>query len=506
MNTGLWVNEQTFVPLDQLSDKMNLQIATRANSAHFWVSMLGVLPDPDIILGKEGNDVATYNKMEFDSHIFAELQKRKAMTTSLKLNFNRGVASEKYSKLVEDFFNSNDHELVTDRSKLIDDDEDNDLYDFIEIGLDCIGHGFQPFEILYDKINGHILPVKIIDRPREWFHFDEQNRLRFKSKNSPWQGELLPPNKFIVFRNKPRYNNPYGTRLLSRCFWPWMFKHSTEKWRIQFLEKFASVWAIGKLPRGKDNPEYQKMLNELEDMVNSGVAVIPDDGSVDLKEPAGKGSTADIFKSTIQEYNSEITKAIMTVTLLTDVGSSGGNRALGEVMERVATKVALTDKREPEKRISQLLKWIFQLNNWGAAPKAELLEAEDYDVERAERDNKLTEQGVKFTKKYYAEKYNLKNDEFNLESQNSPTPYEFAETSDNDKVKSIINSLTDTQLQSAINPIVKPVLNAFKESSNFQEAMEKIMILIPDVRTDAVEDLIIKLNAVGLAEGSTYNQ
>lgn len=518
MKQGIWLSENQFVTFNELTAaQLTNHVASRANSANFWISMLHILPDPDKILNKSGNSVDTYNQMEYDAHIYAEIQKRKALTTSLNLNINRGASSEKYCKLLSDFINSKDHELfsVEKKSSSMDDDA-SDINDFVEVGLDCLFHGYQPIEIIWDKIGNIFLPVKLIDKPREWFHFDDNNFLRFKSKASPYHGELLPDKKFIVFRNKPRYNNPYGTRILSRCFWPWTFKHSSEKWKIQFLEKFATVWAIGKLPRGKENPEYVALLDSLDEMINSGVAVIPDDGSVELKEPAGKGSTADMFSNNVKEYNAEISKAIMTVTLLTEVGSSGGNRALGTVMERVAGKVASSDKREPEKRITQLFRWMFDVNGWGTAPTAELLEPEDYDIERAERDGKLKEQGVRLTKKYYQDKFNLKEDEFEMEIAKDTTNENitlaeasekiinrYAEPVQKDPVKIVLDSLSDKQLQTAINPIVNDVLKAFKESADFAEAMEKILTIVPAANTNSIEELIVKLNTLTFAQGAS---
>lgn len=510
---GLWLGDK-FVPLSE--------IATRQNSPNFFQNIFAVLPDPDIILAKAGNAVETYNKMEMDPHIYAEIEKRKALTTSLQFTVERGKASEKQSQIIEDYFLSNDHELFNNLSSNKSDDEDADIGDLIEVGLDAIFHGYQPVEIIWDNVGTMKLPVKMVDRPREWFHFDPDNQLRFKSKAEPVNGELLPPYKFLLFRHKPRYNNPYGKRVLSRCFWAWMFKHSTEKWKIQFLEKFAAVWAIGKLPRGKENPEYEKLLTSLNDLINSGTGVIPDDGSIEIVDPAGKGTTSNIFDGNIKLYNDEISKAILTVSSLTSSGNSG-SYASDQVRERMVKALAAADKKIPEKKISQLFKWIFDINGWGVAPYSQLLEPEDYDKERADRDQILVQQGVGFTKDYYTRKYNLEDDEFEVSKPVPPNPFsnlqftlkhdldhelELKEANQGqvqdqgkDELKNLV-AAASPEMQSAIEPLINNLLSAFKDAVSFEDGWAKAKELLPAASTGQLENIIAKTNYLAKLKGA----
>lgn len=517
-SNGIWLSDNNFVTFAELQDTLTgKQVATRFNSADHFTALFSILPDPDKILHKAGNAVETYNKMELDPHVYAEMQKRKALTTSLNLTIERGTSKEKYAQIIEDYFMSNDHSLFDGLERNDEDDEDADINDLIEVGLDCVFHGYQPVEVVWEMVGSIRLPVKLIDRPRHWFHFDVENRLRFRSKAAPVEGELLPDYTMLLFRHKPRYDNPYGQRVLSRCFWPWMFKHSTEKWKIQFLEKFASVWAIGKLPRGKQNEEYNLMLESLEDLINSGVGVFPDDGSVEMIEPAGKGTTANIFDGNINLYNSEMSKAILTVTSMTG-SEDKGSRASDEVRERMVKALALSDKKIIEKKISQLIRWTFDVNGWGAAPYAELWEPEDYDKERADRDNVLKEQGITFTKKYYMDKYNLEEDDFEVSPQStvaSPQskltpadpipPVELAEAEvvkqEEDELTKLVKSVTPL-LEYAVKPFINTIKKTFDESSSFAEAIENVQTLIPKASTDEIENIIARINYISFLQGS----
>lgn len=500
---GLWINNHTFVEFSAMGGRaLEKEISSRVNAGNYWGALFSILPDPDTVLSRAGHSIQTYNNMMNDPHIFGEFEKRKALTTSLDFNILRGNASEKYSALIEEYLLSNDHQLFDSLSTAqFDEDDDGDIYDLIESGLEALPHGFQPVEIIWQKINKQWLPAKLIDRPREWFHFDQDGRLRFKSKGSPFQGELLPPKKFLVFRHAPTYMNPYGTRVLSKCFWAWLFKHSTEKWKIQFLEKFGSVWAIGKLPRGREDAEYNNMYDSLNDLINSGIGIIPDDGSIELMEPAGKGTTANIFDKNIDVYNAEMSKAILTVTSLT--GSETGNRASDEVRERMVKALATKDKRIPVKRINRLLDWTFDLNAWGTAPRSELLEPEDYDVERTERDVKLNQQGVKFNKVYYQKHYSFEDDDFELEGEQPPAQFSAGEVNlsiGKDPLKEIIKR-SSPQLQKLITPVLKPVLTVFETTTDLSVALEKITGMLPEANTDELEDLLTRLTFSAFAQG-----
>ena len=509
MNNGIWLNENKFVQFSELQDNnLTEQIFSRAQSSQFWSTMFTTLPDPDLVLQAAGNWVETFNKMMNDPHIFAEFEKRKALTTSLDFVINRGAASKKFYDLLEAYINSNDHELFSSVGKHQNDEEDADIYDLINEGLDAVPFGYQPVEVVWEKVGTYFLPVKLIDRPHQWFHFDMNNQPRFKSKASPVEGELIPDKKILMFRHQARYNNPYGVRVLSKCFWAWTFKHTTEKWKIQFLEKFATVFAIAKLPRGKENKEYQNTLEALFDMINNTVAVIPEDGSVELMEAAGKGSTSNIFDQNISLYNSEMSKAIITVESLTGKGD-GGSRARDEVMERLAAALGVSDKKIVLKKTDLLFRWIGEINGFGAAPTSDLIKPVDH-VKRAELDTKLKELGVGFKKSHFIENYNLKDQDFDIHSETKPEPItdpvQFAELEKTDDLKNLLNALPSNTLQTMIEPFINQIKKAFEESTNFEEAMEKAITLVPGVSTDQLEEFIGKLRFTSFIKGTADAQ
>ena len=60
-----------------MAKKLSEEIATRKRSINFY-SLGTYLPDPDIVLRKQGKDVRIYKELLCDPHVFACVQSRKA--------------------------------------------------------------------------------------------------------------------------------------------------------------------------------------------------------------------------------------------------------------------------------------------------------------------------------------------------------------------------------------------------------------------------------------------
>ena len=201
-----------------MAKKLSDEIATRKRSINFY-SLGSYLPDPDIVLRKQGKDVKIYRELFCDPHVFACIQSRKAGVLSLEWDINRGLDKAKDAELVEDLLKKLDiHKLI------------NDI-------LEATLFGFQPIEIMWGKVGNYVLPLELKAKPPEWFCYDEENQLKFRTKEHYW-GEELPPKKFLCPQNNPSYDNPYGERVLSRVFWPVTFKKGGLKFWVVFTEKY----------------------------------------------------------------------------------------------------------------------------------------------------------------------------------------------------------------------------------------------------------------------------
>ena len=70
------------------------EIATRKRALNFY-SLANILPDPDIVLKKQGKDIRIYKELLCDPHVFACIQSRKAGILSLEWEINRGLDKAK---------------------------------------------------------------------------------------------------------------------------------------------------------------------------------------------------------------------------------------------------------------------------------------------------------------------------------------------------------------------------------------------------------------------------
>ena len=102
--------------LKQKAVKKNLteEIATRKRALNFY-SLANILPDPDIVLRKQGKDMRIYKELLCDPHVFACTQSRKAGVLSLDWDINRGLDKDENAQAIEDLLKKLDiHKLINE--------------------------------------------------------------------------------------------------------------------------------------------------------------------------------------------------------------------------------------------------------------------------------------------------------------------------------------------------------------------------------------------------------
>ena len=436
------------------------EIATRKRALNFY-SLANILPDPDIVLKKQGKDIRIYKELLCDPHVFACTQSRKAGVLSLDWEINRGLDKDQNAEDIENLLKK------LDIQKLMSDI------------LDATQFGFQPLEIMWkrDK-SGHIMPERVIAKPPEWFCFDDDNNLKFRTKEN-YYGEIVPNKKFLLAQNNPSYNNPYGERTLSRVFWNVTFKKGGLKFWVVFTEKYGMPHLIGKHPRGSTKEETNSLADMLEDMVQDAIAVIPDDSSIEIQE-ASKSSSAEIYEKLIDKMNTEISKAILGQTLTTEIGSTGSYAASNTHMQ-VRQDIVDSDKKLVEGVINQLIQWIYEINFGNAeVPVFELYEPEDVDLTLAQRDKILSDTGVKFTKEYFIKNYGLEEEDFDIREDIIPASPNFKEFKEEEEklipgqaqIENLFKFITEGDLNKQAQSMLSPLIKLFESCESYEEAFE----------------------------------
>lgn len=457
------------------------EIATQKTAGNFQ-AFLEVLPNPDAVLKKKGLNIKAYRELSSDGDVGGCIDSRKSGVTSLLWS----ISGEKDSK---------SYQTIKDLFSRID------IYELIEDILNAPLYGYQPIEIMWESIDGYILPKELIAKPQEWFCFDSNNDFRLKGKGKTL---IIPENKFLLPRNKPSYLNPYGEAVLSRVFWNVVFKKTGYKFWVKFIEKYGTPSIWGTVPRNSSDTEQEDLLITLENMVQDAVAVITEGTQIDIKEAAGKGDTSNVFDTFTNHCVQNISKAILGQTLTTQIDGTG-SYAASQTHNEVRKDIIASDKRLVEATINHLIKMIDDFNfNSPIVPKFEMYEEEDVDKNLAERDKILSEQGVKFTKNYYMKAYGFEEEDLEIlleaipdKNSNFSSISEFSEIKPEadiqNQLDNFINNISDDELQSQFKATLKPVLNIINETNNPQEALEKLQEIYSDMNSQELENQLAKI-------------
>ncbi len=409
MAKGIYITPEKFVSFEEARNLSSLkqEIASRS-AAYDFTELVGLLPDPDPILAKRGDGVEILETLSSDPHLISVMQSRKLGVLKQEFKFDPGV---------------DESDKPTSQSEALCQDFKKDMAelgsrDLISSILDAPYYGMTPIELTFEPVEGRLRLKKLEAKPVRWFGFDTDNEPRFRSLDEPEDGDKLPWGKFVFARHFPTYDNPYGLRLLSRCFWPITFKKGGLKFWVTFMEKYGMPFLLGHYSRGTSPDEQQAMLDKLERMVRNAVAVVPDGDRIEMLGGSGKtGGGYMVFDKMRKAMDDEISKVIQGQTLTTEAGDKG-SRALGQVHNEVLSTFQESDKLLAKTALDEIAKIYAQANGDDVPPPVcTFFEAEDPQKDFAERD-KILEEGsggrLRLSKSYYVRRYGYQENDFEL--------------------------------------------------------------------------------------------
>lgn len=415
---GLYITPTQFAQFGMQADPFD-QVVTRQKSLDWYYVAPYWLPNPDPVLKKQGQSISIYRDLLSDAHVGGCVRRRKAAVKAMGWQLNRGDCPARIHKAIEDIL----RDLTTQVPFLPERDgglqfKSGGILDLIDQALDAPLFGYQPFEVVWRQGSELLAPRLVVGKPPEWFMFNAANELRFRSREHPFAGDELPPNQFLLARQRPTYQNPYGFPDLSLVFWPTVFKRAGLKFWARFTEKYGSPWLVGKHPRGIQPSEVDELLDRLEAMVDDAVAAIPNDSSVEIVEAGGKGASADLYEKFILLCRSETTIALLGQNQSMEKDSTHASALAGQA---VTEDIRDDDATLVCGVVNDLVRLIRELN-WGPGPcpEFELYAKEQIDNTRATRDKTMKDAGCGFTRKYWLDTYNL--DEEHVAEDVPPPP------------------------------------------------------------------------------------
>ncbi len=361
------------------------------------VNVSGYLPDPDKILAENGYDYEILRDLIRDGHLSAAITQRKMQVLQMGWEINY------------------DDEKI--KNEIIEITQNLDLQKIESQLLDCILYGFEVAEVQYKKMKGKLVPVDLEEKPQEWFIYDNENFLRLRARARAGnyyifeEGEKLPEYKFIITRNNPKYTNPYGEKLLSKCYWPIIFKRAAIEYQQILAEKFGTPYFLARYPSTFTDTEINELLDKLADITENNIAAFRDDIPIEFKESA-KYEAGGLFMNIINFYNAEISKVILTETLTLDIGKVGSYKAAATHREMLEF-MGIRDKKLIEKSLNTLFDYYVKINyGLDVGPRIKLTKKESVIEESVQRDKTLYDMGIRFSEEYYRKRYNLANNDF----------------------------------------------------------------------------------------------
>jgi len=361
------------------------------------IELLTRIPETDELLNQAGITRASLKKLETDDEIFQGLRTRREAVVATPWRFEGG--DEATNALLEEELKPLMEQIVGGAWK-------------------AVPYGYSVLEAVYRRReDGKIGLSTVVAKPIEWFDPRPDGSLRYFSADGlSADGEVCDQTyKFFLTRVDPSYQQPKGEALLSRLYWPWFFRFNGWRFWGQFLERFGQPLLVGK--SNSPTKMAQALLSAHQDAV---IAIGPQD-EVDAVQPATNGEA---FEKLEQAVVRRFQKVILGQTLTSDTGKNGGGSyALGQVHAEVKESLRKADIRLVRRTVQNIVNALCALNKV-VKNVPEIVFADDagLEVARAERDNKLSTLGVKFTKEYFLDRYDLREDDFEVVQMPSQTP------------------------------------------------------------------------------------
>jgi len=474
------------------------EIATRLTT-YDYQDTVGILPDADPVLMKlPDSGVNVLKGLLADSHLQSLIDQRKKKTLRAEYRWNPGDNSRRAKKILEQFQGDIEEGIGA-----------KTLYDVSSQILDAPYYGYVPIELIYMPVDGRIHLKEIRPLPQHWFGFSAQdNTPKFLSLENPWEGEEVPSNKFLFVQHGPSFENPYGTRLLSRCYWPVEFKRGGMKLWLGFLELFGVPFILGIYPRGMKKEDRAEFLEKLMQMRQRSVAAVPEGSSIEIPK-MNSSQQSDLFERFKLAMDKEMSAVILGQASALDIGDQS-TMASASVVGASIQELIESDKLLLKSTFDRIAAIYTRLNDAGAKPPVvSFYEEDDPKKETAERDKVLFDTGVSFEPAYYERTYGLEAKDFSLRKKDNEKTEkpghkkntEFSEGSTYPVEQRRIDTMVDEMLgsgQAEVNELVDDITRLVEASTDFEGLKENLEKAFPRLmKKEMFADIIARgvLNA-----------
>jgi len=230
-------------------------------------------------------------------------------------------------------------------------------------------YGYAVLEVIWGKVDNWLVPIRIEEKPREWFFFDQANRLRLK-KQGVQEGILCGgddpesehPRKFLLIQHEASYLNPYGTGLLDTLYWYVMGLYSNFEWTLRFVQNFGQDFVIAKVPGSASQKFQDDTLAAAKVLQARAIAVFKEGTQIEIMENKGRSSSTDTYLAFEKMVVGKINKLYLGTELL-DKNDASGARASSETGADIRDDALSVGKALVEHGFNTLIRWIGEVNS-----------------------------------------------------------------------------------------------------------------------------------------------
>ena len=325
--------------------------------AYGYTSLIGVLAPVslagDLPPGAQG--FTTYRRMQNDPQVKACLSTKKFAVLSRGWEVHPCDDTPEAAKIAEFI-----------RWTLAD--MKGSVLDALYAVMDALALGVSITEINYKLLDvgpyaGMIGLASLKAKNPEIFFFDVDSFLNLHALRIAG-GELLPPEKFLVYSYQPQYGNPLGSSDLRAAYRAWFIKEQVLGWWAKFLEKFGMPTVVGTFdPKaGYGVAQQRAFLSTVQQVHNESAIVHPADMTISLLE--AQRALDGGFDEAIAYLDRSMAKSILGETLTADSAAKGSTYGLGQVHMDVLSFYLQKLQRDLEETVmtEQLIARLVALN------------------------------------------------------------------------------------------------------------------------------------------------
>lgn len=193
--------------------------------------------------------------------------------------------------------------------------------------------------------------------------------------------------KFLLTRNGPAWDNPWGEALLSRLWWPWFFRRRAWSFCGQCLERFAIPMPVG------TGDDVDALAVSLARAQQDAVKAVQTGDRADALD--ANSSCHELCARAGEMLVRRIEKAALGQTLTSGTDGSSGNRALGHVHNAVREDKTKADVVPARPTVRRFVDACFRLDGRrGEPPEAVFGDGRQLAADRARRDSLLRLSGM----------------------------------------------------------------------------------------------------------------